>query len=87
MSDIDAFANNHELRELINPSGLTLAEVLARFNARQARHMALRTLKSYLANEGAKTRVRCPDHVIARMRIIISRADKRVEKLSMASDY
>ena len=44
MSDIDAFANNHELRELINPSGLTLAEVLARFNARQARHMALRTL-------------------------------------------
>lgn len=76
MSNTDAFANNQELRELIDSSGLTVAEVLARFNTRQARPMALRTLKSYLAKEGAKTRVRCPEMVIRHMRTVIARIEK-----------
>ena len=77
MNDFDAFANNRALRELIESSGLTLVEVLARFNARQARPMALRTLKSYLAKDGAKTRVRCPDPVISHMRTVMARIEKR----------
>lgn len=85
MIRMDEFANNRVLRELVDSSGLTLAEVLARFNARQARPMALRTLKSYLANEGAKTRVRCHEKVISHMRIVISRTDKRVVKVSTST--
>jgi hypothetical protein len=86
MSEIDAFANNRALRELIESSGLTLSEVLARFNARQARPIALRTLNSYLANEGAKTRVRCPEPVIVHMRTVMARIDKRNVRNSAISD-
>lgn len=77
MNEPDVYAGNRELRELIEASGLTLAEILARFNAGQARPMAMRTLKSYLANATAKTRVRCPDTLLAHMKTVFARRDKR----------
>lgn len=72
-----AFERNRVLRELVAESGLTLAEVLARFNARQARPIALRTLKSYLAGESAKSRVRCPVGVLHHMQVVLSRVGLR----------
>lgn len=68
MSEVD---NGLQLRELIANSGLTQAEALARFNRGQAKPMALRTLKSYLAKPDASTRVSCPDTVIARMKKVL----------------
>ena len=55
MNEADPFVNNRILRDLVEGSELTLAELLGRFNARQARPLAMRTLMSYLANPGAKT--------------------------------
>ena len=85
MNETDVFASNRELRELVEASGLTLGEILGRFNARQARPIALRTLNSYLANAGAKTRVRCPDTVLSHMRAVLIRHDKRNAAKSIAS--
>lgn len=78
MTPPDTFANNRELRELVKASGLTLDEILRRFNARQARPIALRTLNSYLANDSAKTRIRCPDTVLAHMRNVLIRHDRHL---------
>lgn len=78
MKRLDDFENNRALREAVKSSGLRLAEVLARFNARQVRPIAMRTLKSYLANEGAKTRVRCSGNVLSHMRSVLVRGDKRL---------
>ena len=77
------FQNNRELRQMVESSGLTLAEILARFNARQARPIALRTLNSYLANEGAKTRVRCPETVLSHMKTVLVRSYNRKIKRNM----
>lgn len=77
MNTSDPFANNRALRALIDAAGLTIAEALTRFNGRQARPLALRTLKTYLAHEDAKTRSRCPDNVLERMRTVLSRVDRR----------
>lgn len=77
MNEVDSYANNRILRDLVAGSELTLAELLARFNARQARPLAMRTLKSYLANPGAKTRVRCPDNVLEHMRHVSMRSNKK----------
>lgn len=77
MTTQDPFANNKVLLDLVRASGLTLIEVLARFNARQARPIAMRTLNSYLAREGAKTRARCPDTVLAHMLKVITRHERR----------
>lgn len=60
-----------KLRKLIEESGLTQNEALARFNRGQARKMALRTLKSYLASRDAKTRINCSDAILERMRKIL----------------
>lgn len=77
MNEADPFVNNRILRDLVEGSELTLAELLGRFNARQARPLAMRTLKSYLANPGAKTRVRCPDNVLEHMRNVALRIEKK----------
>lgn len=68
MKDMD---NGMLLRELIAIAGLTQVEALARFNRGQAKPMALRTLKSYLAKPNSKSRVICPDTVIVRMRKVL----------------
>ena len=60
-----------KLRILIEESGLTQNEALARFNRGQARKMALRTLKSYLASRDAKTRIKCSDAILERMRKVL----------------
>jgi len=63
--------NSDKLRILIEESGLTQNEALARFNRGQVRKMALRTLKSYLASRDAKTRVNCSDAVLDRMQKVL----------------
>lgn len=60
-----------KLRILIEESGLTQNEALARFNRGQARKMALRTLKSYLASRDAKTRIKCSDAILEWMRKVL----------------
>lgn len=82
MKKLDEFENNRALREAVKSSGLRLAEVLARFNARQVRPIAMRTLKSYLANEGARTRVKCSDKVLSHMRSVLVRGDRRLSDKS-----
>lgn len=77
MNEADPFENNRVLRDLVASSELTLTELLTRFNARQARPLAMRTLKSYLANAGAKTRGRCPDNVLEHMRRVTMRSGKK----------
>jgi hypothetical protein len=76
MNEQDVYANNRALKTLVENSGLTLAEILGRFNARQARPIALRTLKTYLANEGARTRVPCSITVLSHMRIVLIRTPR-----------
>lgn len=56
------------LRELLASTGVTQVDALARFNKGQAKPMALRTLKTYLALPDSKTRVPCPDAVLKRMK-------------------
>ena len=63
--------NSDRLRILIEESGLTQNEALARFNRGQARKMALRTLKSYLASRDAKTRINCSEAILERMKKIL----------------
>lgn len=63
--------NSDKLRALIEESGLTQSEALARFNRGQVRKMALRTLKCYLASPEAKTRVVCADSVLERMQKVL----------------
>lgn len=60
-----------KLRILIEESGLTQNEALARFNRGQARKMALRTLKSYLASRDAKTRINCSEAILERMKKVL----------------
>ena len=60
-----------KLRILIEESGLTQNEALARFNRGQARKMALRTLKSYLASRDAKTRIKCSEAILERMKKVL----------------
>lgn len=60
--------NGDQLRELIEQSGLTQNTALERFNHGQGRPMALRTLKTYLAHHGSKTRIACPDSVLVHMK-------------------
>ena len=60
--------NSDRLRILIEESGFTQNETLARFNRGQARKMALRTLKSYLASRDAKTRINCSEAILERMK-------------------
>ena len=62
--------NSDRLRILIEESGFTQNEALARFNRGQARKMALRTLKSYLASRDAKTRINCSEAILERMKKI-----------------
>lgn len=62
------------LRELIEASGLTQPEALARFNRGQARRLSLRSLKGYIAGRDAKTRVACPPEVLKRMRTVLRRS-------------
>jgi hypothetical protein len=62
-----------ELRRMIVESGLTQKEVLARFNKGQAKPMALRTLKSYLAHPESSSRVPCPEGVVERVRALLSK--------------
>lgn len=63
--------NSDKLRTLIETSGFTQTEALARFNRGQARKMALRTLKSYLASRDAKTRITCSDAILERMKKVL----------------
>jgi len=63
--------NSDRLRILIEESGFTQNEALARFNRGQARKMALRTLKSYLASRDAKTRINCSEAILERMKKIL----------------
>ena len=63
--------NSDRLRILIEESGLTQDEALARFNRGQARKMALRTLKSYLASRDAKTRINCSEAILERMKKVL----------------
>lgn len=63
--------NSDRLRILIEESGFTQNEALARFNRGQARRMALRTLKSYLASRDAKTRINCSEAILERMKKIL----------------
>ena len=63
--------NSDRLRILIEESGFTQNETLARFNRGQARKMALRTLKSYLASRDAKTRINCSEAILERMKKIL----------------
>lgn len=64
------------LRDLIEASGLTQPEALARFNRGQARKVSLRSLKGYMAKHGSKTRVRCPDGILRRMRTVLQGVGK-----------
>jgi hypothetical protein len=63
--------NSDRLRILIEESGFTQNEALARFNRGQARKMALRTLKSYLASRDAKTRINCSEAILERMKKVL----------------
>ena len=63
--------NSDRLRILIEKSGFTQNEALARFNRGQARKMALRTLKSYLASRDAKTRINCSEAILERMKKVL----------------
>ena len=63
--------NSDRLRKLIEESGFTQNEALARFNRGQARKMALRTLKSYLASRDAKTRINCSEAILERMKKVL----------------
>lgn len=63
--------NSDELKKLLEASQLNIAEALARFNRGQAKPMALRTLKTYLASHEAKTRAICSDGVLERMRKVL----------------
>jgi len=63
--------NSDRLRILIEESGLTQNEALALFNRGQARKMALRTLKSYLASRDAKTRINCSEAILERMKKVL----------------
>lgn len=63
--------NSDRLRILIEESGLTQNKALARFNRGQARKMALRTLKSYLASRDAKTRINCSEAILERMKKVL----------------
>lgn len=63
--------NSDRLRILIEESGFTQNEALARFNRGQARKMALRTLKSYLASRDAKTRIKCSEAILERMKKVL----------------
>jgi hypothetical protein len=63
--------NSDRLRILIEESGFTQNETLARFNRGQARKMALRTLKSYLASRDAKTRINCSEAILERMKKVL----------------
>lgn len=73
MTEMDPYHHNRELVGLVKASGLTIIEVLHRFNARQARPLAKRTLQTYLAGENAKTRVPCPEAVLRRMQAVLKR--------------
>jgi len=63
------------LRCVVAASGLTQTEVLARYNKGQAKPMALRTFKTYLAKQGSKTRVRCPTAVLERVQKVLGMVD------------
>jgi len=63
--------NSDRLRILIEESGFTQNEALARFNRGQAQKMALRTLKSYLASRDAKTRINCSEAILERMKKVL----------------
>lgn len=63
--------NGDRLRILIEESGFTQNEALVRFNRGQARKMALRTLKSYLASRDAKTRINCSEAILERMKEVL----------------
>lgn len=63
--------NSDRLRILIEESGFTQNEALARFNRGQARKMALRTLKSYLASRDAKTHINCSEAILERMKKVL----------------
>ena len=63
--------NSDRLRILIEESGFTQNEALARFNRGQARKMALRTLNSYLASRDAKTRINCSEAILERMKKVL----------------
>jgi len=63
--------NSDTLRELLEHSGLTQLEALARFNRGQAKPTALRTFRTYLASHDAKTRINCSDAVLERMRKVL----------------
>lgn len=66
--------NGLVLRELMEASGLTQQEALARFNKGQVKPMALRTFKTYLARPDSKTRVLCSDTVLARFKKVVKSA-------------
>lgn len=66
--------NGLKLRELLANSGLTQLEALAKFNQGQAKPMALRTFKTYLAAPGSKTRITCTDAVLERFENILKSA-------------
>lgn len=63
--------NGIMLRELLKKSGSTQQEALDLFNEGQAKPMALRTLKTYLAHPDSVTRVNCPDVVLVRMKELL----------------
>ena len=63
--------NSDALRELMEHSGLTQREALARFNRGQAKPKALRTFRANLASHDAKTRINCSDAVLERMRKVL----------------
>lgn len=76
----DPFEANNELRKLFDMTDLTQEEALKRFNRGQARPMSIRTLKTYLAHEGARTRIRCPPEVLARFERVLPQSPKiRIE--------
>lgn len=66
--------NGAALRALLQEAGLSQAQALALFNKGQAKPMAMRTLKTYLAKPDSKTRVRCSDEVLQHMQVAIKRA-------------
>lgn len=66
--------NGLKLRELFEKSGYTQKEALELFNSDQVKEMALRTLKTYLAHPGSKTRVNCPEAVLKRMEELLTQA-------------
>lgn len=63
--------NGLMLRELLEDSGKTQQAALDLFNEGQVKKMALRTLKTYLALPGSKTRVNCPDAVLQRIKELL----------------